>query len=162
MIRLRLLDGVSWEGTPLPGERVGALLAVLADEPAGVPDARLVEEIWPDAAPVHPAKALQVLVSRTRSATLARAIDRLDGGYRLGLGEEEVDARAQAATLAAARAALAGGDAAEAFRLASDAAAVTVEATAASEPVAALRRAAAARRTAAREVAALLYGSAMR
>ena len=50
MIRLRLLDGVSWEGTPLPGERVGALLAVLADEPAGVPDARLVEEIWPAAA----------------------------------------------------------------------------------------------------------------
>jgi predicted ATPase/DNA-binding SARP family transcriptional activator len=155
MIRLRLLDGVSWEGAPLPGERVGALLAALADEPAGVPDARLVEEIWPDAAPVHPAKALQVLVSRTRSATLARAIDRLDGGYRLGLGDEEVDARAQAASLAAARAALAGGDAAEAFRLASAAAAVTVDATAGSEPVGALRRAAAARRTAAREVAAL-------
>ena len=67
--RLRLLDGVSWEGVPLPGERVGALLAVLADEPAGVSDGRLVEEIWPETGPVHPAKALQVLVSRTRSAT---------------------------------------------------------------------------------------------
>ena len=63
---LRLLDGVSWDGVPLPGERVGALLAVLVAEPAGVSDGRLVREIWPDAEPVHPAKALQVLVSRTR------------------------------------------------------------------------------------------------
>ena len=55
---LRLLDGVSWDGVPLPGERVGALLAVLVAEQAGVSDGRLVREIWPDAEPVHPAKAL--------------------------------------------------------------------------------------------------------
>ncbi|KQV70022.1 hypothetical protein ASC64_09600 [Nocardioides sp. Root122] len=155
MIRLRLLDGVSWEGTPLPGERVGALLAVLAAEHAGVSDARLVEEIWPDATPVHPAKALQVLVSRTRAATLARAIDRVEGGYRLGLTDEEVDVRAQAAALAGARTALVAGDATEAFRLASAAAEVAVDPAAGAEPVAALRRGAVARRTTAQEVAAL-------
>lgn len=155
MIRLRLLDGVSWEGTPLPGERVGALLAVLAEERAGVSDARLVEEIWPDAAPVHPAKALQVLVSRTRSATLARAIDRFEGGYRLGLADEEVDCRAQTAALTAARTSLVGGDAEEALRMATSAGAVVVDAAAGSEPLAALRRAALGRRTTAQEVAAL-------
>ena len=54
---LRLLDGVSWDGVPLPGERVGALLAVLVAEPAGVSDGRLVREIWPDALEE---KALQI------------------------------------------------------------------------------------------------------
>ena len=155
MTRLCLLDGVSWDGVPLPGERVGALLAVLVDEPAGVSDGRLVQEIWPDAEPVHPAKALQVLVSRTRAATSAEAIRRLEGGYRLGLPDGDVDVLAQATDLAAARAAMAGGDAAEAFRLASSAAAVTVEVPGGAGPLADLRRAAMRRRTTAREVVAL-------
>jgi predicted ATPase/DNA-binding SARP family transcriptional activator len=153
--RLRLLGGVSWAGVPLPGDRVGALLAVLADEPAGVSDGRLVEEIWPDAAPVHPAKALQVLVSRTRSATSAEVIRRLDGGYRLGLGDDDVDVRSQEAMLEASRQALAGGDAGEAFRLASAAVDFAVGAPGDGGPLADLRRAGAQRRTAAREVAAL-------
>ncbi|WP_210651798.1 BTAD domain-containing putative transcriptional regulator [Nocardioides sp. SYSU D00065] len=155
MTRLRLLDGVTWDGVALPGERVGALLAVLVEEPAGVADARLVHEIWPDAEPVHPAKALQVLVSRTRSATAPETIQRLEGGYRLGLRDEDVDARAQAAQLVAARTALAGGDAAEAFRLAAAAAAHEVSVPGEAGALAALRRAGAERRTTAQEVAAL-------
>ena len=153
--RLGLLDGVSWNGRPLPGERVGALLAVLAGEPGGASDAALVREIWPDAEPVHPAKALQVLVSRIRSATSAATIQRLDGGYRLGLADDEVDAREQRAALTAARAALAAGDAEGALRLASSAASVPIEVAGDAGPLAELRAAADARRTAAREVAAL-------
>ncbi|MFC7359876.1 ATP-binding protein [Nocardioides astragali] len=153
--RLRLLDGVSWDGVALPGERVGALLAALTGEPAGVSDGRLVEEIWPDAEPVHPAKALQVLVSRTRSATSAATIQRLEGGYRLGLADDDVDARSQHASLSAARAALAAGDAGEAFRLASAAAEVQVGPSGATGPLADLRHAAAGRRTTAQDVAAL-------
>lgn len=151
---LRLLDEVSWDHAPLPGARVAALLAVLAEQTAGATDGRLVQEIWPDAEPVHPAKALQVLVSRTRSATTPSAIERVEGGYRLGLADEDVDARLQLAHLAAARAALASGDAAEALRLASATAAVDVG-VADSGPLADLRTAAARRRTTAREVAAL-------
>ncbi|PKH39864.1 Predicted ATPase [Nocardioides alpinus] len=158
MTRLRLLDAVSWDGVPLPGERVGALLAALAEEPAGVSDGRLAEEIWPDAAPVHPAKALQVLVSRTRSASAADVIVRLDSGYRLGVADDEVDSRAQAVMLDAARAALAGGDATEAFRLASGAAGFAVASPGDGGPLADLRRAGARRRTTAREVAALAAG----
>ncbi|GAA5122782.1 hypothetical protein GCM10023339_41720 [Alloalcanivorax gelatiniphagus] len=155
MSRLRLLDGVSWDGVALPGERVGALLALLVTEPAGVSDGRLVEEIWPDVAPVHPAKALQVLVSRTRAATAPTVIQRFDGGYRLGLADHDVDARSQAAAVAAARGALATGDAAEAFRVAAAVAAVPVGTPGGAGPLADLRRAAAQRRTTAREVAAL-------
>ncbi|MCW2738114.1 MAG: hypothetical protein JWN97_2758 [Nocardioides sp.] len=105
--RLRLLDGVSWNEVALPGDRVGALLAALVAEHSGVSDGRLVEEIWPDSVPVHPAKALQVLVSRARSATSPGTIRRLDGGYRLGIPDDDVDARAQESALAGARAALA-------------------------------------------------------
>ncbi len=155
MTTLRLLEGVSWGGVPLPGERVGALLALLVAEPAGVSDGRLVEEIWPDVAPVHPAKALQVLVSRTRSATAPAVIQRFDGGYRLGLADEAVDVRSQAADLESARGALVAGDAAEAFRLAAAVAALPVGAPGDGGPLADLRRAAAQRRTTAREVAAL-------
>ena len=36
---LRLLDDVTWRGTPLPGERPAALLAALALSPSGVSDA---------------------------------------------------------------------------------------------------------------------------
>ena len=151
---LRLLDGVSWDGVPLPGERVGALLAVLAAEPAGASDGRLVREIWPEAEPVHPAKALQVLVSRTRSATAPDVVQRVEGGYRLGLADKDVDARTQAAHLAAARAALASGEAGEAFRLASSVAAMDVAVPVAG-PLADLRLVAEGRRATAREVAAL-------
>ena len=91
-IVLRLLGEVSYDGEPVAGARSADLLAALAQQPAGVSDARLVEEIWGDHPPAAPAKALQVQVSRVRSQCGAAVIDRYDGGYRLGLADEAVDA----------------------------------------------------------------------
>jgi predicted ATPase len=104
-IVLTLLDGVRWRGESVVGERPQALLAALA---AGgtVRAERLVEEIWADEAPANPAKALQVLVSRTRAACGADSLAREGDGYRLGIGAEEVDALVVRAEAAAARAAL--------------------------------------------------------
>jgi predicted ATPase len=92
-VRLTVLDEVTWDGRPVPGERTHALLRALV-EAAGRPvsDARLVDEVWGvDDAPANPAKALQVVVSRARTATSATAIVRTPGGYRLDLGPEDVD-----------------------------------------------------------------------
>ena len=91
-IVLRLLGEVSYDGEPVAGARSADLLAALAQQPAGVSDARLVEEIWGDHPPAAPAKALQVQVSRVRSQCGAAVIDRYDGGYRMGLDDEAVDA----------------------------------------------------------------------
>ncbi|MEZ0579927.1 BTAD domain-containing putative transcriptional regulator [Nocardioides sp. MH1] len=91
---LTVLDEVTWDGRPVPGERTHALLRALVDA-AGRPvsDGRLVEEVWGlDDVPANPAKALQVVVSRARSATSAGAIVRTAGGYRLDLPPHEVDA----------------------------------------------------------------------
>ncbi|NUR08626.1 MAG: hypothetical protein HOQ45_16680, partial [Nocardioidaceae bacterium] len=67
---LTLLDDVCWRGRPVPGDRAHTLLAALALEPArGVADGRLVDEVWGDEPPANPTKALQVLVSRTRTQT---------------------------------------------------------------------------------------------
>ena len=65
---LTLLDGVSWRGRPVPGDRVAALLAALAARPEGLTDGRLIDLIWADDEPANPTKALQVLVSRVRTA----------------------------------------------------------------------------------------------
>ena len=95
-VRLTVLDEITWDGQPVPGERTHALLRALADA-AGRPvsDARLAEEIWGiDEAPGNPAKALQVVVSRARTATSGYAIVRTPGGYRLDLRPEEVARRA--------------------------------------------------------------------
>lgn len=98
---LTLLDGVRWRGTPITGDRPAALLAALASAPSGLSDAALVEEIWGDDPPAHPAKALQVLVSRLRTLDRTLVI-REGGGYRLGLVLADVDAWAlrEAATVA--------------------------------------------------------------
>src|SRR4051812_33672452 len=90
--RLVVLDDVTWEGRPVPGERTRALLRALADAGArGAGEATLVEEIWADDVPANPTKALQVVVSRTRSATGPEVVERTDRGYRLGLAEGDVD-----------------------------------------------------------------------
>lgn len=111
---LRLLDAVSWRGSPVPGERTQALLAALAlSEGRVVSDAALVETVWgPDDQPAHPTKALQVVVSRARSQTAPEVVVRAGHGYRLGLPAAEVDALALGERLAAARSAYASGDAA--------------------------------------------------
>ena len=91
--RLTVLDDVTWHGEPVPGERTHALLRVLAEAGSrGLSEDALVEEIWGDDVPANPTKALQVVVSRARSATSAQAIERTARGYRLALAPAEVDA----------------------------------------------------------------------
>ena len=91
---LRLLDEVSWQGTPLPGGRTHALLAALVTAGGPVGEERLIDEVWGgvDDAPVNRAKALQVVVSRARSQTAPDVVVRTDHGYRLGLPSGAVDA----------------------------------------------------------------------
>ena len=69
---LRLLDEVSYDGHPVAGERSQALLAALAVAGGrAVAEGDLVEAVWGADVPANPAKALQVVVSRTRSQTAA-------------------------------------------------------------------------------------------
>ncbi|SDD06531.1 ATP-binding protein [Nocardioides lianchengensis] len=98
---LRLLDAVSWRGSPVAGERTHALLAALASAPGeGVSEERLIDEIWGDDVPANPVKALQVVVSRARTATSADAVVRAPHGYRLGPVDSDVT-EVRRATLAA-------------------------------------------------------------
>ena len=109
---LRLLGEVSWCDAPVHGRRTHALLAALVEahgRPLG--ERTLVDEVWgPDQAPANPAKALQVVVSRTRAQTAPEVVERVAGGYRLGLPEAAVDALALRDDVAAATAAEGRGD----------------------------------------------------
>lgn len=88
-----MLARVACRGRDVTSPRVRGLLALLAGEPrGGVSAARLVEGLWADDRPANPAKALQVVVSRARSALGADIIASTPTGYRLGLDETEVDA----------------------------------------------------------------------
>ncbi|TMR25625.1 transcriptional regulator [Nonomuraea turkmeniaca] len=119
---LVLLDGVRWRDVRVVGDRAQTLLAVLAMHGrAGVSDERLVEELWPDEAPTNPTKALQVVVSRTRTATCADVVVRISRGYRLGLATDQVDALLVGALVEEARAALGEDDVALACRRADEA-----------------------------------------
>ncbi|HET6153440.1 MAG TPA: BTAD domain-containing putative transcriptional regulator [Marmoricola sp.] len=139
---LTLLDGVRWNGEPVVGDRAQALLAALAASPRAVRAEQLVAEVWGDDVPANPAKALQVLVSRTRTACGPEAVVREGDGYRLGLATDAVDALLLLDRARAARAAL-DSDADAAGRLAAEAIAlapVTSAATAGEGPLAELRR----------------------
>ncbi|XVQ86942.1 ATP-binding protein [Microbispora siamensis] len=91
-IHLSLLDGVRWRGQPVVGERAQALLAALALACRTVNPDQLVAEVWGDSEPANPAKALQVLVSRTRSVVGSEALVTEGGGYRLEVPPDRVDA----------------------------------------------------------------------
>ncbi|TQS24444.1 BTAD domain-containing putative transcriptional regulator [Microbispora sp. KK1-11] len=91
-IDLTLLDAVRWRGQPVVGERAQALLAALALAGRAVNADQLVAEVWGDSEPANPAKALQVLVSRTRSVVGSEALVTEGGGYRLEVPPEWVDA----------------------------------------------------------------------
>ncbi|WP_244927868.1 BTAD domain-containing putative transcriptional regulator [Nocardioides sp. W7] len=106
---LRLLDAVSWRGSPVAGERAQVLLAALAlAEGRVLSDTSLVAEIWgTDDEPAHPTKALQVVVSRARNQSAPEVVVRAGHGYRLGLPGAAVDALAVQQHLAAARSAYA-------------------------------------------------------
>ncbi|OEV03005.1 BTAD domain-containing putative transcriptional regulator [Streptomyces oceani] len=108
---LTLLGGVRWQGTPVVGGRSRTVLATLVRHaPAGVTDARLIEELWGDSAPANPTKALRVVISRTRAATSPDAVLRGTHGYQLGLEPEQVDLLYLGLLVDRARAELAGDD----------------------------------------------------
>ncbi len=89
---LTLLDGVGWQGRPVTGARSHELLALLAEAwPQPVSASALVSAIWGDE-PTSPTKALQVLVSRTRTRTAPGVIEHSQRGYRLGVDPGQVDA----------------------------------------------------------------------
>jgi hypothetical protein len=91
--RLTVVDEVAWEGREIPGDRTAALLRALIDAGLGeISEDELVFEVWADGAPAHPREALQVVVSRARSATSAEVIERTRRGYKLSLEPTEVDA----------------------------------------------------------------------
>ncbi|MGW5242116.1 BTAD domain-containing putative transcriptional regulator [Monashia sp. NPDC004114] len=158
---LNLGDEVSWRGRPLVGDRVQTLLAVLAAHaPEPVSDERLIDELWGADLPTNPAKALQVVVSRTRTMTERTAVERGPAGYRLGLSREDVDVLLVEELAASAAERLRSGAAAEAADLARTAIALNVAPTAESAPLADVRSSArrhgrSARRTLALATAAL-------
>ncbi len=125
---LTVLDGVHWQGEPVPGVRPQTLLAALV-RAGGAPvgDNRLIEEIWGDDPPADATKALQVLVSRTRAACSAELIIRSQAGYRLDPEVGVVDALVLADAVARTRAALTSGATAEALQLADRALAIPAQ-----------------------------------
>ncbi|MEV4106638.1 BTAD domain-containing putative transcriptional regulator [Nonomuraea sp. NPDC049695] len=92
---LILLPRVAYQGVEISGARLRGLLALLAgDLRTGCGTGRLVEGLWPEEQPEHPARALQVLVSRARAQLGSDVIARTPAGYRLTLSEDQVDASA--------------------------------------------------------------------
>jgi hypothetical protein len=102
-IELALLTRVAYRGQEITGPRPRGLLALLAgDLRRGCSTARLVEGLWPEELPEHPAEALQVVVSRARAQLGADVIASTPAGYRLSLADEQVDASAVLLSAAAA------------------------------------------------------------
>jgi predicted ATPase/DNA-binding SARP family transcriptional activator len=94
-VDLALLSRVSYRSLEITGSRLQGLLALLAEDPhVGCSTARLVDALWPDEPPEHPAKALQVLVSRARSRLGPGVIVSTPAGYRLSLRDDQIDASA--------------------------------------------------------------------
>lgn len=94
-IELALLSRVAYRGAEIAGARVRGLLALLAGDPGtGCSTARLLDGLWPHEQPAHPTKALQILVSRARTTLGPDLIQTTPTGYRLSLGEDQVDASA--------------------------------------------------------------------
>src|SRR5215471_19136356 len=94
-VELTLLSRVSYGSLEITGSRLQGLLALLAEDlHMGCSVSRLVEALWPDEQPEHPAKALQVLVSRARARLGPGIIVSTPAGYRLSLREDQIDASA--------------------------------------------------------------------
>ncbi|MFG1946249.1 BTAD domain-containing putative transcriptional regulator [Nonomuraea sp. NPDC048826] len=82
------------ERVPVGGARLRVLLARLAlDAGRTVTAGALAEALWPDGTPADPANALHSLVSRLRRTLPAGRLASADGGYRLDVEPDAVDAR---------------------------------------------------------------------
>jgi predicted ATPase len=106
-VELTLLSRVAFRDQEITGPRLRGLLALLAgDLRTGCSTARLVEGLWPEELPEHPAKALQIIVSRARAQLGADVIASTPTGYRLTLTEDQVDTSVvlRSASASAARA----------------------------------------------------------
>lgn len=157
-IVLSVLDGVRWRGRPVVGERPQALLAALVvGGGQAVSNERLAEVVWGENEPGNAGKALQVLISRTRSQCGPDAVVRDGHGYRLGVPSEQVDALLLGELTRRARRLLAAEDLAAARETATEAVALAQALIEARDdddhPLAELRREAAAHRS---ELAGLL------
>lgn len=119
-VSLRLLGSGSWRDRPITSGRTRVLLALLATEPGGFAATHLAEQLWPEDPPANPAKALQVLVSRARTALAPEVVLRTTVGYRLGLAPEQVDLTYAGMLATTAAAALAAHDPARALALADE------------------------------------------
>ncbi|WP_245672905.1 BTAD domain-containing putative transcriptional regulator [Aldersonia kunmingensis] len=80
------------ELVPLPGARARSLIAALACRPGQSRSAQgLIDDVWGDSPPRSPMNALHTQVSRLRAALPEGALEAGPAGYRLALGEGEVD-----------------------------------------------------------------------
>ncbi len=106
---------------PVPGAPQRAVLARLALSPGRtVPDADLVDVLWPGGAPDNALGNLQSYVSRLRRVVGTATVPRDTVGYRLDLGAEAVDAGRFAALIGRAEAADVAADAVALFAEALD------------------------------------------
>src|SRR5262249_21909636 len=94
-VELALLSRVRYGSLEITGSRLQDLLALLAEDPhVGCSASRLMDALWPDEQPEHPAKALQILVSRARARLGPGVIVNTPAGYRLALRDDPIDASA--------------------------------------------------------------------
>ena len=94
-VELTLLSRVAYRDQEVTGPRLRGLLALLAsDLRTGCAHRLAGGGLWPDEQSENPTKALQVLVSRARAQLGAGVIATTPTGYRLALGEDQVDASA--------------------------------------------------------------------
>ncbi len=94
-VELVLLSRVRYGSLEITGSRLQDLLALLAADPrVGCSTSRLMDALWPDEQPEHPAKAVQILVSRARARLGPGVILSTPSGYRLALREDQIDASA--------------------------------------------------------------------
>ena len=105
-IRFRILGALSVDGEPITSPQLALLLTrLLVDRNQTVLDQQLIEAAWGATASSDMLSSLQSKISRMRSSIGPRCITRVVDGYRLAVGDDELDAGRFEGLLAAARAA---------------------------------------------------------